>query len=71
MVYILYLFYWSFELPPAEAGLPALPDDLPRVLVQIPVYNEPLVIDRVLRAAAQLDWPRDRLTIQLLDDSTD
>jgi cellulose synthase/poly-beta-1,6-N-acetylglucosamine synthase-like glycosyltransferase len=41
------------------------------VLVQIPVYNEPLVIDRVLAAAAALDWPRDRLTIQLLDDSTD
>ena len=69
--YFLYLVYWSIELPPADAGLPALPDELPRVLVQIPVYNEPLVIDRVLGAAAALDWPRDRLVVQLLDDSTD
>ena len=69
--YFLTLVYWSFELGPAEAGLPALPDELPRVLVQIPVYNEPLVIDRVLAAAGALDWPRDRLAIQLLDDSTD
>ena len=69
--YFLTLVYWSFELGPAEADLPALPDELPRVLVQIPVYNEPLVIDRVLAAAGALDWPRDRLAIQLLDDSTD
>ena len=59
------------ELPPADAAPPALPDELPRVLVQIPVYNEPLVVERALVAAAALDWPRDRLTIQLLDDSTD
>ena len=59
--YFLYLVYWSIELPPADGTVPALPDELPRVLVQIPVYNEPLVIDRVLGAAAALDWPRDRL----------
>ena len=49
-----------------------LPDaDLPHVLLQIPVYNEPLVTEQSLRCVAQLDWPKDRLTIQLLDDSTD
>ncbi|MFZ5778958.1 MAG: glycosyltransferase [Pseudomonadota bacterium] len=69
--YFLYLVYWSFELPPDEGPSPTLPAELPRVLVQIPVYNEPLVVERVLGAAAALDWPRDRLTIQLLDDSTD
>jgi cellulose synthase/poly-beta-1,6-N-acetylglucosamine synthase-like glycosyltransferase len=69
--YFLYLVYWSIELPPAEVAAPILPDELPHVLVQIPVYNEPLVVSRVLAAAAALDWPRDRLTIQLLDDSTD
>ncbi len=69
--YFLYLVCWSFELPPAEAVQPELPPELPRVLVQIPVFNEPLVVDRVLAAAAALDWPRDKLTIQLLDDSTD
>ena len=69
--YFFYLLYWLFELPPAENEAPAPASDLPRVLVQIPVYNEPLVVERALVAAAALDWPSDRLTIQLLDDSTD
>jgi cellulose synthase/poly-beta-1,6-N-acetylglucosamine synthase-like glycosyltransferase len=45
--------------------------DLPHVLVQIPVFNEPEMVADALRSAAALDWPRDRLHIQLLDDSTD
>ncbi|KAF0128214.1 MAG: glycosyl transferase family 2 [Methylocystaceae bacterium] len=51
---------------------PATPDlALPRVLLQIPVFNEPLVTEQSLRCVALLDWPKDRLRIQLLDDSTD
>ena len=69
--YFLYLVYWLIELPAADTVPPPLPAELPHVLVQIPVYNEPLVVERALVAAAALDWPRDRLTIQLLDDSTD
>ena len=70
--YFLYLVYWLVELSsvPENASTPAA-DDLPRVLVQLPVYNEPLVVERALVAAAALNWPADRLTIQLLDDSTD
>ncbi len=49
-----------------------LPDDrLPRVTVQLPMYNERYVAERLIRAAAALDYPRDRLEIQVLDDSTD
>jgi cellulose synthase/poly-beta-1,6-N-acetylglucosamine synthase-like glycosyltransferase len=44
---------------------------LPRVLLQLPVYNERYVIERLLQAVAKLDYPRELLTIQLLDDSTD
>jgi cellulose synthase/poly-beta-1,6-N-acetylglucosamine synthase-like glycosyltransferase len=44
---------------------------LPHVLIQIPVFNEKNVVRRILSAAAALDWPADRLSIQLLDDSTD
>ncbi|MHC5066999.1 MAG: glycosyltransferase [Planctomycetota bacterium] len=44
---------------------------LPHVLVQLPVFNERDVVSRIVEAAAALDWPRDRLHIQLLDDSTD
>ena len=69
--YFLYLVYWLYGMPAADTVPPALPEDLPRVLIQIPVYNEPLVVERVMAAAGALDWPRDRLTIQLLDDSTD
>lgn len=44
---------------------------LPVVTVQLPIFNERYVVDRLLRAATRLDWPRDRLEIQILDDSTD
>ncbi len=42
--------------------------DLPHVLVQLPVCNEGYLALRVAAAACALDWPRDRLTIQVLDD---
>jgi cellulose synthase/poly-beta-1,6-N-acetylglucosamine synthase-like glycosyltransferase len=45
--------------------------DLPRVTVQLPIYNERYVVGRLVKAATALDYPRDRLEIQLLDDSTD
>ena len=54
----------------APTSIP-LARDVPHVLVQLPVFNEPAVVENVLRTAAALDWPRDKLTIQLLDDSTD
>jgi cellulose synthase/poly-beta-1,6-N-acetylglucosamine synthase-like glycosyltransferase len=69
--YFLYLVYWMFEQPAPESVVRDLPADLPHVLVQIPVFNEPTVVERALVAAAALDWPREKLSIQLLDDSTD
>jgi len=50
---------------------PPLPAKLPTVLVQIPVYNERKVVRRVLEAVEKLDYPRELMQIQLLDDSTD
>ena len=48
---------------------PLLPDEaLPRVLVQLPVCDEGPLAVRVAAAAARLDWPRDKLEIQVLDD---
>ncbi len=44
---------------------------LPSVTVQLPLYNELFVVERLLRATAALDYPRDRLQIQVLDDSED
>jgi cellulose synthase/poly-beta-1,6-N-acetylglucosamine synthase-like glycosyltransferase len=46
-------------------------DDLPRVTVQLPIFNEQYVVDRLLDAVCRLDYPREKLDIQLLDDSTD
>ena len=45
--------------------------DLPRVTVQLPIYNEGAVAQRIIDAAARLDYPKDRLQIQVVDDSTD
>ena len=42
--------------------------DLPHVLVQLPVCNEGPLAVRVAASAARMNWPLDRLTIQLLDD---
>jgi cellulose synthase/poly-beta-1,6-N-acetylglucosamine synthase-like glycosyltransferase len=48
-----------------------LPDVLPVVTVQLPLFNERYVAERLIDGVASLDWPRDRLHIQVLDDSTD
>ncbi len=52
---------------------PCLPDqtELPHVTVQIPLYNERHRAERVIRAVARLRYPREKLHIQVLDDSTD
>jgi cellulose synthase/poly-beta-1,6-N-acetylglucosamine synthase-like glycosyltransferase len=58
-----------------EAALLATPlppdSELPHVVVQIPSFNEGAVLRRGVEAAARLDWPSDKLHIQVLDDSTD
>lgn len=46
-------------------------DELPRVTVQLPIYNEQFVVDRLVDAICRLEYPKDKLDIQLLDDSTD
>jgi cellulose synthase/poly-beta-1,6-N-acetylglucosamine synthase-like glycosyltransferase len=50
---------------------PAPPDPLPRVTVQLPIYNELYVSQRAIEALSRLDYPADRLEIQVLDDSSD
>jgi cellulose synthase/poly-beta-1,6-N-acetylglucosamine synthase-like glycosyltransferase len=46
-------------------------EQLPRVTVQLPIFNEQFVIDRLIEACCSLDYPRELLEIQVLDDSTD
>jgi len=45
--------------------------DLPRITVQLPIFNEQYVVDRLLDSVCRLDYPKEKLDIQLLDDSTD
>jgi cellulose synthase/poly-beta-1,6-N-acetylglucosamine synthase-like glycosyltransferase len=44
---------------------------LPRVTIQLPIFNERYVVERLLEAVMRMDYPRERLEIQVLDDSTD
>jgi cellulose synthase/poly-beta-1,6-N-acetylglucosamine synthase-like glycosyltransferase len=46
-------------------------DQLPFITIQLPIFNEQYVVDRLIEAVCNLDYPRDRLEIQVLDDSTD
>ncbi len=55
----------------AKAHVAATLTEYPKVAVQLPMYNEWAVYERVIECACQLDWPKDRLIIQVLDDSTD
>ncbi|MGH9760848.1 MAG: cellulose synthase family protein, partial [Blastocatellia bacterium] len=47
------------------------PETLPSVTVQLPLFNEMYVAERLINAVAELDYPRELLEIQVLDDSTD
>ena len=66
--YLVYLYMRNKDRRPV---LPAMPDPLPTVTVQLPIYNEMYVADRLIDAVCRLDYPRERLEIQVLDDSTD
>ncbi len=55
-------------LPPVDS---APPEAFPRVVVQLPMFNETEVCRMVIDAACEMTWPRGRLLVQILDDSTD
>src|SRR5450631_1068241 len=67
--WLVYLYYKYKKNKTTEP--PGHFDDLPRVTVQLPIFNEQYVVDRLLQAICRLEYPREKLDIQLLDDSTD
>ena len=67
--YLVYLYYKHKKNRTTEP--PAYFDELPRVTVQLPIFNEQFVVERLLEAVCRLQYPREKLDIQLLDDSTD
>lgn len=54
---------WILKPPPLRR--------FPKVCVQLPVFNEPFVVERIIRVASGIKWPKDKLEIQVLDDSND
>src|SRR3954470_8977642 len=66
--YLVYLYMRNRDKEPkAQAPL----DPLPVVTIQLPLYNEMYVAERLIDAVCRIDYPRDLLEIQVLDDSTD
>src|SRR5215471_15317284 len=66
---LVYFYYRYRDRQPSPRG-PWI-GELPRVTVQLPLYNEMYVAPRLLDAVARIDYPRDKLEVQVLDDSTD
>ena len=46
-------------------------EQLPKVTMQLPIFNEVYVVERLLKSVSEIDYPRELLQIQVLDDSTD
>jgi len=63
--------FWRYsKFPPKPKG--EFPEsDLPHVTIQLPLFNEMYVVERLVKAVTEIDYPRERLEIQVLDDSTD
>src|SRR5579864_8968742 len=66
---LVYLYYKKKKNRTTEPEIKF--SELPRVTVQLPIFNEQYVVDRLLQAVCRLDYPREKLEIQVLDDSTD
>ncbi|HEY0791064.1 MAG TPA: cellulose synthase family protein [Chthoniobacterales bacterium] len=66
--FIIYLYFRNRHQPPK---VPSRFGQLPRVTVQLPIFNELYVVERLLQAVSRLDYPKELLEIQVLDDSTD
>ena len=63
--------FWRYrKFVPQPAGTFA-EEDLPRITVQLPLFNELYVVERLVKAVTAIDYPREKLEIQVLDDSTD
>ena len=74
--YHMALLYWRHKKsPPAPLRQSEASADkdrpLPKVLIQLPVFNERYVVERLIEQITKLRYPHERLEVQLLDDSTD
>ncbi len=68
--WILFLYWRHYKMAP-PLTVPPPPALWPPVTVQLPVFNEYYMVDRLIDCVCRMDYPRDKLEIQVLDDSTD
>ncbi len=66
-----WLVYNFFKHRHVEPGPPPEVVEWPKVTIQLPIFNERYVVDRLMESVSRIDYPRDLLEIQVLDDSTD
>src|SRR5512134_1245230 len=65
------IMYLRMKTPTKRRSEAPLPKEWPPVTVQLPVFNEKYTAERLLQSVTKLDYPADKLQIQVLDDSTD
>jgi cellulose synthase/poly-beta-1,6-N-acetylglucosamine synthase-like glycosyltransferase len=73
-LYGLHRYWLVYDYYKYAKNTPGPPPEIkkwPRVTVQLPIFNERYVIERLVEAIARFDYPRDLLDVQVLDDSTD
>lgn len=63
--------FWRYHRITPQPQRRFADNELPRITVQLPLFNELYVVDRLLDAVMQIDYPRHLLEVQVLDDSTD
>ncbi len=66
-----WLVYYFFKFRQNVPGPPPAFENWPKVTIQLPIYNERYVIERLVESVSRFDYPRELLDIQVLDDSTD
>ena len=67
----LVMIYYYHKTSHIKRITPAMPDEVPMVTIQLPLYNELYVIERLIESVCAMEYPKDRMEIQVLDDSTD
>ena len=68
--YLMVFLYYKYKRQQTHSKVETV-TDWPRVTVQLPIYNEQYVVERLLDTVCRIEYPADRLEIQVLDDSTD
>ena len=68
---VMVITYWRLKPSDPQPARNIADEELPLVTVQLPIFNERYVVERLIDAVCELDWPKEQLEIQVLDDSTD